>query len=95
MTTTTSHVDSIECIANPLADPRGPPPDGPIFLNFMQFLGNFEQLNFSVRTQVLYKTHVLYCALFLWSSFFPLEIAKRCFIVLYFLKNVLYFLVFI
>ena len=46
---------------------------------------------FSGRTQVLYKAHVLYCALFSRSCFFSLEIAKMCFFVLYFLKNVLYF----
>ena len=45
----------------------------------------------SGRTQVLYKAHVLYCALFSRSCFFSLEIAKKCFFVLYFLKNVLYF----
>ena len=45
----------------------------------------------SGRTQVLYKAHVLYCALFSRSCFFSLEIAKMCFFVLYFLKNVLYF----
>ena len=46
----------------------------------------------SGRTQVLYKAHVLYCALFSRSCFFfSLEIAKKCFFVLYFVKNVLYF----
>ena len=45
----------------------------------------------SGRTQVLYKAHVLYCALFSRSCFFSPEIAKMCFFVLYFLKNVLYF----
>ena len=40
---------------------------------------------------MLYKAHVLYCALFSRSCFFFLEIAKKCFFVLYFLKNVLYF----
>ena len=42
----------------------------------------------SSRTQVLYKAHVLY---FHSHAFFSLEIAKKCFFVLYFLKNVLYF----
>ena len=40
----------------------------------------------SGRTQVLYKAHVLYCALFSGSCFFSLEIAKKCFFVLYFCK---------
>ena len=40
---------------------------------------------YSGHTKVLYKAHVLYCA------FFSLEIAKKCFFVFYFLKNVLYF----
>ena len=43
---------------------------------------------FSGRTQVLYKAHVLY---FHGHASFSLEIAKKCFFVLYFLKNVLYF----
>ena len=29
------------------------------------------------HTQVLYKAHLLYCALFSWSCFFSLEIAKK------------------
>ena len=47
----------------------------------------FKISNCSGRTQVLYKAHVLY---FHGHAFFALEIAKKCFFVLYFLKNVLF-----
>ena len=43
----------------------------------------------SGRTQVLYEAHVLYCALSQ-SALLSLDIAKKCFFVLYFLKNVFY-----
>ena len=36
--------------------------------------------NISGRTQVLYKAHVLYCALFSQSCFFPVDIAKSAFL---------------
>ena len=60
------------------------------------FMSKFKECNIvstipfhkcSGRTQVLYKAHVLY---FHGHVFFSLEIAKKCFFVLYFLKNLLF-----